>query len=418
MKKFQFVLLTGLVTPLTVYYFYLTNLPKYSRSNIYQEDSRSNIYSSEKNSLNRIHFADINEKYCNVEDLKLDQHNCLNHLKNFDDKIKNDNLKERNYDKCSECFEDNGNKKKTIYHHTFWQINSNDSKFSNFHFRVLKLNIKSFLATQNLCCTKLILWKLKEFPSTIEIMIRKIFSHYISKGKIEIKLFDLLTLCSLSRTISTSVFHKYEICKSNETSSSHRLVALSDFIRFVVLDLYPGIYTDGDVVYLKDMKLLWNSNFAYRWSFTTNYNTAVLGIDKTTSSDINQIYDLAFINKNTVGSLTYILHPILLTNLIISNYKCSIFNFGILKAYHSFMFDPAWLCFDGVVKKMDQNSVCSFKEFNSKNLIKEDLFHPEKFFPGAFTYHLHLANCGSEIRNDSYFRYFEKYYKKILNLYE
>jgi WD repeat and SOF domain-containing protein 1 len=49
----------------------------------------------------------------------------------------------------------------------------------------------------------------------------------------------------------------------------------------MILNLYGGIYVDGDVLFLRDMSLFWTENFAYRWSQLETWNTAVLGLNKT-----------------------------------------------------------------------------------------------------------------------------------------
>ena len=63
------------------------------------------------------------------------------------------------------------------------------------------------------------------------------------------------------------MFKDHEFCKNSNKEKDfnrHYSVSLSDFVRFVVLDQYGGIYTDGDVIYLKEMNLLWYfGNFAY-----------------------------------------------------------------------------------------------------------------------------------------------------------
>src|SRR5256885_2028630 len=51
--------------------------------------------------------------------------------------------------------------------------------------------------------------------------------------------------------------------------SNQRSVAFSDLVRFVVLNRYGGMYMDGDVLFLRDMRPLYHSSidFSYKWSF-------------------------------------------------------------------------------------------------------------------------------------------------------
>ncbi|KAF9372706.1 hypothetical protein CPB97_001060 [Podila verticillata] len=59
-------------------------------------------------------------------------------------------------------------------------------------------------------------------------------------------------------------------------------VALSDEARFLILNRNGGIYLDADVLLLKDMSPFYDSGleFAYEWSKTRMYNTAILRLYK------------------------------------------------------------------------------------------------------------------------------------------
>ncbi|KAG0321756.1 hypothetical protein BGZ99_003689 [Dissophora globulifera] len=59
-------------------------------------------------------------------------------------------------------------------------------------------------------------------------------------------------------------------------------VALSDEARFLILYRYGGMYLDADVLLLRDMSPLYDSGmeFAYEWSYTQQYNTAVLRLNR------------------------------------------------------------------------------------------------------------------------------------------
>ncbi|GJJ72640.1 hypothetical protein EMPS_04998 [Entomortierella parvispora] len=62
-------------------------------------------------------------------------------------------------------------------------------------------------------------------------------------------------------------------------------VALSDEARFLILHRYGGMYLDADVLLLKDMSPFYDAGveFAYEWSNTEMYNTAVLRMNKGSS---------------------------------------------------------------------------------------------------------------------------------------
>ncbi|KAF9103877.1 hypothetical protein BGX27_010328 [Mortierella sp. AM989] len=63
-----------------------------------------------------------------------------------------------------------------------------------------------------------------------------------------------------------------------QTQQGVKPVALSDEARFLILNRNGGIYLDADVLLLKDMSPFFDSGleFAYEWSNTNMYNTAVL----------------------------------------------------------------------------------------------------------------------------------------------
>ncbi|KAF8960100.1 hypothetical protein BGZ46_001642 [Entomortierella lignicola] len=66
-----------------------------------------------------------------------------------------------------------------------------------------------------------------------------------------------------------------QVKESNEPAKP---VALSDEARFLILNRNGGIYLDVDVLLLKDMSPFYDSGleFAYEWSSTRQYNTAIL----------------------------------------------------------------------------------------------------------------------------------------------
>lgn len=170
-------------------------------------------------------FEKIIEKWCDPRNLSLN-YVCLNRINELDRKF-NDNFKKI----CS-------NDEKILFH-TFWQFGNE----SSFHFRVLKLNIMSFLTTQNLNCSKLILWTLNNFPLSIKADIFKTFELYVKSQLLEFKIFDLKELCYQARHKNTH-FGKSSICIFSHKLSYfkiYNIVWLSDLVRFFVLDIYGGI---------------------------------------------------------------------------------------------------------------------------------------------------------------------------------
>lgn len=361
----------------------------------------------------------IDEKFKKIIDLNCSSKNkstrleeCLENISILDEYIKLKRVQNKIYHLCDDCFKDNG-LKKIVYHHTFWQLtDTKKSPSYNFKRRVLFLNLMSFFFTQNLCCTKYIFWKLKNFPAEIEADIVRKFSTYLDNGTLEIKEFDLVKLCEISKNLNGSLIYKYPICKENGQMHYNDLVSLSDLVRFIVLDIYGGIYVDGDVIFLKETNLLWKDNFAYKWSYTDNINTAIIGMNKYFRNHSSYFYDRIFSKEKSTSALISSLHPFSLSSKIRSKF----FGKFEIKIYHSFLFDSAWLCFDGKYRRPTKETVCGFDEFNNKNLVDIRNYSIENFFKGAFTYHLHLVNCGLNIRNDSIFYFLEKFYSNKLRI--
>ncbi|RMZ96735.1 glycosyltransferase family 32 [Brachionus plicatilis] len=315
----------------------------------------------------------ISETFCDHQNEKTELGECLKNLSKLDEKIQIKRSENRFYNPCDDCLTFEG-RKMPIYHHTFWQLsdaqNSSGYKFKR---RVLFLNVMSFFYSQNLCCSKYIFWKLKNFPVEIEATLVKKFSKFIKNETFEIIEFDIVKLCEKSKKLNGSIINQYPICKENREMRNFNLISLSDLVRFFVLDLYGGIYVDGDVIFLKETNLLWKQSFVYRWSYTNKINTAIIGINKYFSTHVKDFYDRIFSREKSTSAIISSLHPFSLSTNLFGRFK--------LKVYHSFLFDSAWLCFDGKKKRVSKETVCGFDEFNNRYL-------------GAFSYHLHLVNCG------------------------
>jgi hypothetical protein len=157
-------------------------------------------------------------------------------------------------------------------HHTYFHFNAGDARLK----RIMQMNVMSFLATQNLQCTRLVVWLLKEFNQELKANFTTIFNEFISNRTLELRIFDMKELCNyrnLTSGVLYSSFENHTICKSHNSHSNQGQVGVSDLLRFTVLDIFGGIWIDGDMMFLKDTRILWNENFIYRWSSQKYYNT-------------------------------------------------------------------------------------------------------------------------------------------------
>ena len=290
-KQFGFYLLGVLnVTSLIIIYKLMVpnNLTLIHINNV-------NIFSQELNA-----FKSIIEKECDAKNILLGQ-KCLEKLKNFDAHlISQSNTKLNMTEGCDKCLilmDKNGNpiKEAKVYYHTFWNLKETPHLST---LRMINLNVMSYLATQNLCCSKMIIWTLQDSIQSLENLFNKKYSFFIKSGLIEIKLFLINDFCMHG-------FFKEAICsqKSHLSISQFYMVSVSDLIRFAVLHRYGGIWTDGDTIYLKDMRFLWHFNFSYRWSGTQLYNTAIIGLNKNVDSSISQLVDSINTKQSDIGQL-------------------------------------------------------------------------------------------------------------------
>ena len=364
-----------------------TAIPMYKINNVIESYFKMNY--SNKNilkmdDLNSIKFDDIVNIYCSVNLLN-HTNECLKYLSTYNTSLLNVEFNINN---------------QIIHYHTFWK----PIEGKGHHNRVMKLNILSFLATQDLKHAKLIIWSVKRLE--VESELRNEFQKYVNTNLLEFKALDYEMLCSNG----IFLLRKDECRNMNHGNN----ILLSDFVRFLVLYNYGGIYVDGDVIFLRDMKPLWTKNFLYRWSFLHSYNTAVMGIQEFHSEFIEKIYEIIIVEASNTKSLVDGFYPTNIKDVVMKINDTHIFNYTDFDVYSSVLFDPAWLCFDVGDKVKINKSICSFQEFYDLSISEEE-FSMSKFFPGAFTYHLHLGSCGTcKINSNSYFYHIEKYFKSKL----
>ena len=141
---------------------------------------RSNATLTRLSKVNRLYVRDFDQLMAQST-CREDSSSCLDQLNKLDEAVTAIKRSIPTYDKCFECI-DGVNNRHIVHFHTLWQILRPDAALE----RLMKLNIMSFLATQNLCCTRLVLWTLLEFPLPVENELRKTFASYIADGVFEI----------------------------------------------------------------------------------------------------------------------------------------------------------------------------------------------------------------------------------------
>ena len=178
--------------------------------------------------LNITNFNNFVDKACPVEDLQASLR-CLGQLADFEELNKEVQIE---------------NPKRIVYYHTFWsELNENET-VDSVEMRVRKLNIASYLATQNLLHTKLLIWNLKPMKRKLSTHFKSIFQNYLDKGIIELRSLNLTGLCSYS---SFSKIQKH-VCATIDINKVKRN-AFKDLIRFLLIFNYGGIFLDYDFIY-------------------------------------------------------------------------------------------------------------------------------------------------------------------------
>jgi hypothetical protein len=257
--------------------------------------------------------------------------------------------------------------------HVFWRGMITDK---------LALQMKSFIYTQPLACSKLYVW-LQNSDTDIEAnpFAGELYKKF--PKNIEFKRWD-----TEEQLNSDDLYKGWGKIMSNQRS-----VTFSDLVRFVVLNRYGGMYMDGDVLFLRDMRPLYHSNidFSYKWSFKTEYNTAVLRLHKngTTSRKI--------ISQAMLNNMNF--HPFQIKKYLLTNTTAS-YN-SQLYMYSIALFDPLWLKNDhkqqnilvpnlrGMDDVWDPNFIQNEFPGNLSDVSPLELRKIDNFFRGAFAYHWH-----------------------------
>jgi len=114
--------------------------------------------------------------------------------------------------------------------------------------------IKSYLATQNLDKTKLIIW------SDYNILDNELIKPY--KDLLEFKVYD-------AREEAKDTPLEKEYGKLNAADNKHYLQ--SDLFRLMILYKYGGVWADMDIVFLRDFKAILDQEYMYQWGSETQY---------------------------------------------------------------------------------------------------------------------------------------------------
>jgi hypothetical protein len=286
-----------------------------------------------------------------------DTDKCLEYFMNIDLEIDNN-------------FYKNYNLNNPFYFHVYWYGKLDRKQL---------LCIKSYLATQNLEKTKLIIWldylngyndnNINLIPKHDNIIVKKYIPNELSKG---------------------TLFENKSFININDT----KLVKYrSDLARIMFLYHYGGVYYDLDLILLKDLSPLLHLEFCYQWSNITNRgNNALLCIKKKSNYciEIFQKYIKYVNNGNNF-------------NISINSYIFD-YNNKLIKLPCS-IFDPVWILFDKKTRSK-YSELTNFDNFFKKT--DKTINNISDFFNGLiFCYHWH-SRTKYNIEEHSYFEKIEK----------
>lgn len=294
-----------------------------------------------------------------------DTDKCLEYFMDFDLEIDNN-------------FYKNYNLNNPFYFHVYWYGKLDRKQL---------LCIKSYLATQNLEKTKLIIWldylngyndnNINLIPKHDNIIVKKYIPNELSKGT----LFENKSFIN----IKDVNLIKYR----------------SDLARIMFLYHYGGVYYDLDLILLKDLSPLLHLEFCYQWSNINNRgNNALLCIQKNNLNCIKIFEKYIYYIDKERKQFCLDFNRVIFDNTNLIQIPCPIF-------------DPVWLLVDSKFKKKSIYSNLN----NFDNFFKETdeiINNITDFFKGSiFSYHWH-SRLKYVIENNSYFDKIEKIIDRII----
>jgi len=290
--------------------------------------------------------------------------------------------------------------------------------------RPTALSVLSFLATQPLQCTRLVVWyegedifneytdKLLDLVHGIDGEAGRRFntsSNTIYDMQYSVEFHELSTLANYAPR--DDVLYDFFAKKH---SSPHMLKiarADSDDVRFMVLYLFGGLYVDLDVLLLRDMTDLLPYEFAEWWSMRWSVNTAILRFHRN-STLLWQLVSRALEDKDIPG--VSIFHPQRILNYAVERGVDDQF-----LVYPATFFDPAWRFVPtpqgyeeiskarGILKAHDffEASGCYHDGMKGTCFLKD-------FYPGSFAFHWH-NQWDKQPHPGSFFAMFEDLYQGL-----
>jgi WD repeat and SOF domain-containing protein 1 len=181
------------------------------------------------------------------------------------------------------------------------------------------------------------------------------------------------------------------------------LAVVSDAVRFVILHKFGGIYVDADILLLRDLQPFYIHEFAYRWSVTDEFNTAVLQLHPQ-SNISSKLIDLAHKKQD----------PWIFFPTTIQSYICPLHLNRIPCAF----FDPLWIAADGAdgkaikIWRLPSDGKEAFKTvFRKQSYLSEQ---GRTVFYGAFALHWHALHRAGMFEQGSFLDQWKQFFENHL----
>ncbi|KAF0499402.1 wd repeat and sof domain-containing protein 1 [Gigaspora margarita] len=286
--------------------------------------------------------------------------------------------------------------------HVYWRGRINEK---------IALMIKSFLYTQPLDCALLNVWldQNQENDFSQNSYIQPLLK--FSPNNFRLRRWNLTEQLNYD-----SIYEGWE----EKINRQIPTVGYSDLVRFVLLYRYGGMYVDADVLFLRDMRPIYhlNQEFAYRWSFWLNYNTAILRLNAKSMTS-RAVVESAMEHKMNF-------HPFQIKYYLVK--KRIVVKQDLdehLYMMPTTLFDPLWLKVDlqlsnQVIKPNINDFYDAYKssivdnEFPDEREATTSMRNKKEFFRGAFTYHWH-NQWESSITDNSWFGVLQRGYDEFIN---
>ena len=251
--------------------------------------------------------------------------------------------------------------------HVHWRGSINNDK--------IILQLKSILGTQDV--DKIYFWI--ENPVVTELS-PSYYKLKQLKKYVEVKVFDESVMMQASGN------KKYLETIWNYYSMQHKDYRYrTDILRWIVLNIYGGVYTDLDMFLLKDLRKIKINRYSSKWPLKQYAIADILKLEKG-----NEVYEEIFLNNPKNPKCFLMMLPPLF-NPEAYNFKHDNLKFSSLP---TFFFDPVFIGGNqGIEHILNFNKFDLFLKPTNKDVTLENIF------PGCFGYHTHWIWDGPELKN-------------------